>query len=260
MNQKSEWAGKFCIVTGAASGIGAATMKLLAEKGATVVALDVDVARLTQKIESLSTGSGTVLGRYCDLANESTIRSIFDEFATESLYALFNIAAVPSPGLEISELSSENWDLVMNINCKSVFLTSKFALNLFANNHGGVIVNTTSVHAYASAPNMSVYAASKGAVLALTTQLALELNKYRIRVVGIAPGSVNTPMTTLDITLDKDRLNKLGLPTDGYSIGHVGEPEEIAEALLWVASEKASFMNGATLTVDGGLLAKLLNE
>jgi 3-oxoacyl-[acyl-carrier protein] reductase len=259
VNNNSELLKKFCIVTGGASGIGAATVQLLAQRGATVIALDLNSSELEKKTDALKSEPGKVHGRHCDLSDEASIRRIFDEFSTISLEALFNIAALPSPGLDISQLESTEWDRIMDVNCKSIFLTSKYALPLFINNKHGVIVNTTSVHAYASAPNMSVYAASKGAVISLTTQLALELNKYKIRVVGIAPGSVNTPMTTLDLEKDREKLLQLGLSTDGYSIGHVGDPFEIAEALLWIATPKASFVNGTTLVVDGGLLSRLFN-
>jgi NAD(P)-dependent dehydrogenase (short-subunit alcohol dehydrogenase family) len=108
--------------------------------------------------------------------------------------------------------------------------------------------------------NHAAYAASKGGVNSLTGQLALELNPLNIRVVGVAPGSVRTPMTTNDIERDKSLLEELGFPTDGRSIGHVGEPEEIAEVLLWSASSAASFVNGTVITADAGLLARLTFE
>jgi len=247
------------IVTGAASGIGAATLKLLSQKGALVLALDLEIAGMERVVGELPQGSGNIILRKCDLSKEESIAKVFREFGNYSLTALLNIAALASPNLDISELPTSTWDRVLNVNVRGIFLMSKYALPLFKNAGGGVIVNVSSVHAYASMPNNSVYAASKGAVNALTAELALELNSKNIRVVGVAPGSVRTPMTTRNIRKDGAKLRALGFPTDGKSIGHVGEPEEIAEALVWISSPAASFVNGTTFVVDGGLLARLVN-
>lgn len=259
MKKNSEWDGKFCIVTGAASGIGAATMMLLSRMGAQVLAIDLDKLKLSEKITEMGVQGATVITRICDVSNEESVANLYREFGSKRLSALFNIAAIPSPSISIEKLSSQLWDTIMNVNVKSVFLMSKYALPLFRNNAKGVIVNTSSVHAYASMRKMTAYAASKGALVSMTSQLSLDLVDDRIRVVGIAPGSVNTPMTTKNLKEDANKLNEMGFPTDGYSIGHVGEPIEIAEALVWVASSKASFVNGTTIAVDGGLLARLVN-
>lgn len=260
MESDDEWFGKFCVVTGAASGIGAATTLKLAKLGARVLALDIDEVKLLNSVQSLPENlQSFVIPRICDISSEAEVSALFLSFRTESLSALLNIAALPSPGISIEEMTTDLWDRIMSVNVKGVFLMTKYSLPLFRNNQTGVIVNTSSVHAIASTKNMSAYAASKGALISLTTQLSLDLVGDRVRVVGIAPGSVNTPMTTLDLQSDSARLNALGFPTDGYSLGHVGEPEEIAEAIIWVASSKASFVNGTTIIVDGGLLAKLVN-
>lgn len=257
MKDNQTWKEKFCIVTGAASGIGAATLKLLEEQGSSVLGLD---KQEPSKFYEVIPQSERIQYRKCDLANPIEIERVFDEFSHQKLSALFNIAALPSNGLGISSLSVEQWDAVINVNLRAVFLTSKFALPLFKNNQGGCIVNVSSVHAFASMRNHSAYAASKGGVNSLTSQLALELNPLGIRVVGVAPGSVRTPMTTKDLEKDRSLLEKLGFPTDGESIGHVGEPEEIAEVLIWSASPAASFVNGTVITADAGLLARLTFE
>jgi len=249
----------FYIVTGAASGIGAATLRLLLDRGASVLGLDIDLNGMKKNVGDLEVTRRRVFLRKCDLSKEADITKVFKEFHEYSLTALLNIAAVLSSDSSIADLPTSTWDRVLNVNARGIFLTSKYALPLFKNAGGGVIVNVSSVHAYGSMPNNSAYAASKGAVVALTAELALELNSRNIRVVGVAPGAVRTPMTTSDIKKDGARLRALGFPTDGKSIGHVGEPEEIAEALIWISSPAASFVNGTTLVVDGGLLARLVN-
>ena len=249
----------FYIVTGAASGIGAASLRMLVDRGASVLGLDVDLDGMEGIVKDLDLKSQRVFIRKCDLSREADIAKVFKEFQEYSLTALLNIAAVLSSDSSIADLPTSIWDKVLNVNARGIFLTSKYALPLFQNAGGGVIVNVSSVHAYGSMPNNSAYAASKGAVVALTAELALELNSRNIRVVGVAPGAVRTPMTTKDIKKDGAKLRALGFPTDGKSIGHVGEPEEIAEALIWISSPSASFVNGTTLVVDGGLLARLVN-
>jgi NAD(P)-dependent dehydrogenase (short-subunit alcohol dehydrogenase family) len=254
MTGKNYWEGRFCIVTGAASGIGLATSKMLIAQGATVLGLDKsDESDSIKQVFSKNQSSYLK----CDLAKPQEIENAFGSYSSSKLSALFNIAALPTNGLGIQDTSVQDWDLIINVNLRSIFLTSKYSLPLFKNNNGGCIVNVSSVHAYATMKNHAAYAASKGGVNSLTTQLAIELNPLGIRVVGVAPGSIRTPMTTMNLEKDSEVLNKLGFPTDGKSIGHVGEPEEIAQTLLWCASSEASFITGTTIQADGGLLARL---
>ena len=254
MTSKGYWDGQFCIVTGAASGIGLATATLLSNNGAVVLGLD--------KSENAGSHAKVFADhknqyRKCDLADPEEIEKVFAEFKNSKLAALFNVAGLPTNGLGIEETSVNDWDRIINVNLRAVFLTSKYSLPLFKNNGGGCIVNVSSVHAYATMKNHAAYAASKGGMNSLTTELAIELNPQSIRVVGVAPGSIRTPMTSTDLVRDADLLNSLGFPTDGKSIGHVGEPEEIARILMWSASPEASFITGTTIQADGGLLSRL---
>ena len=254
MTSKGYWDGQFCIVTGAASGIGLATSKLLSSNGATVLGLDrSDDAGTSANVFA----EGNNLYRKSDLSVPEEIERVFAEFKTSKLAALFNVAGLPTNGLGIEETSVSDWDRIINVNLRAVFLTSKYSLPLFKNNGGGSIVNVSSVHAYSTMKNHAAYAASKGGMNSLTTELAIELNPQSIRVVGVAPGSIRTPMTTTDLKRDSELLNSLGFPTDGKSIGHVGEPEEIARVLTWCASPEASFITGTTIQADGGLLSRL---
>ena len=257
MTSKGYWEGQFCIVTGAASGIGLATAQLLSGNGATVLGLD----RSEDAGASANVfAEGNNLYRKCDLSVPVEIEKVFAEFTTSKLAALFNVAGLPTNGLGIEETSVSDWDRIINVNLRAVFLTAKYSLPLFKNNGGGAIVNVSSVHAYSTMKNHAAYAASKGGMNSLTTELAIELNPRSIRVVGVAPGSIRTPMTTTDLKRDSELLNSLGFPTDGKSIGHVGEPEEIARILTWCASSEASFITGTTIQADGGLLSRLGSE
>ena len=254
MTSKSYWGGQFCIVTGAASGIGLATAQLLSSNGATVLGLD----RSKDAGTSANVfAEGNNHYRKCDLSVPAEIEKVFAEFKTSKLAALFNVAGLPTNGLGIEETSVSDWDRIINVNLRAVFLTAKYSLPLFKHNGGGAIVNVSSVHAYSTMKNHAAYAASKGGMNSLTTELAIELNPQSIRVVGVAPGSIRTPMTTTDLKRDSELLNSLGFPTDGKSIGHVGEPEEIARILTWCASSEASFITGTTIQADGGLLSRL---
>lgn len=254
MTSKGYWDGQFCIVTGAASGIGLATAQLLSNNGATVLGLD---RREDAGTSANVFAEGNNLYRKCDLSVPEEIEKVFAEFKTSKLAALFNVAGLPTNGLGIEETTVSDWDRIINVNLRAVFLTSKYSLPLFKNNGGGSIVNVSSVHAYSTMKNHAAYAASKGGMNSLTTELAIELNPQSIRVVGVAPGSIRTPMTTTDLKRDSELLNSLGFPTDGKSIGHVGEPEEIARILTWCASSEASFITGTTIQADGGLLSRL---
>ena len=250
MNSKSYWEGQFCIVTGAASGIGLATAQLLSDSGATVLGLDRNES-VGSDAKILSENKN--LYRKCDLSLPEDIEKVFAEFKNSKLSALFNVAGLPTNGLGIEKTSVSDWDTILNVNLRAVFLTSKYSLPLFKNNGGGCIVNVSSVHAYSTMKNHAAYAASKGGMNSLTTELAIELNPRSIRVVGVAPGSIRTPMTTSDLARDAELLNSLGFPTDGKSIGHVGEPEEIAAAVAFLASTDAAYMTGQAVNVCGGL-------
>jgi NAD(P)-dependent dehydrogenase (short-subunit alcohol dehydrogenase family) len=253
---KGNWEDKIVVVTGAAAGIGYETAKILSSYGARVLAVDINASKLAKSVQQCS-GKHRAVPVALDISSEREVAKFFSNYASEPLAALLNVAGIMLPGIKLENLDSSDWDRTLNINVKSIFLMAKYALPLFRNNDQGVIVNVSSVHAFASVIHTTAYAASKGAVLALTRQLAIELAADKIRVVGIAPGAVNTEMTTRNLTGSLEQLNSLGIPTDDRSIGRLGEPSEIANAIIWAASQDASFVNGTTIAVDGGMLSKL---
>lgn len=246
------------MITGAAGGIGRATVKLFSEKGWMVIGVD-----------RSAFGAGFPehgIFIQADIAEEKNLKVIFTEVkqVTGTLDAMINNAAyqVTKPMLETT---SEEWDAVMASNLRSVFLSTKLAHPLLAAKGGGAIVNTSSVHAIQTSANIAAYAASKGGLLALTRAMAIEFAAENIRVNAILPGAVDTPMLRAGMNREHagdgslhERLENLARKTVN---GRVGSPEEIAKAIYFLADgEQSSFMTGQALVVDGGATCRLSTE
>jgi len=249
---------KAVLITGAAGGIGRATVDLFTRMGWSVIG--VDRAPFGDQFPS----SGIFI--QSDISVGENLETIFQQVHafTGYLNALVNNAAlqIAKPMLETSV---EEWDAVMASNLRSVFLGVKLAYPLFEAAGGGAIVNVSSVHAVATSANIAAYAASKGGLLALTRAIAIEFAPHNIRANAILPGAVDTPMLRAglgrghvsgsDIT---ERLDNLARRTVN---GRVGRPDEIAQANYFLADEAhSSFMNGQALIIDGGPTARLSNE
>lgn len=247
------------LITGAASGIGRATAIAFGNDGRIVVCADVDAAGAAATAAQIVAGGGTAIPIAVDVADdESCGAAVKDAAAAGRLESLVNIAGILPADDRIDRLPPELWDKTMAVNVRSVYSMSRHAVP-YMQQAGGVIVNTTSVHAFATMPGSAAYAASKGAVLALTRQLALDLTPLGIRVVAVAPGSVDTPMSRQSLAgSGTTSLAELGFSDDPRAVGRVGAPAEIAAAIVWLASPTASFVNGTCLTVDGALLARLI--
>jgi glucose 1-dehydrogenase len=246
------------MITGAAGGIGRATVKLFSEKGWTVIGVD------RSAFGAGFPEHGVFI--QADIAEEKNLQVIFSEVkqVTETLDAMINNAAyqVTKPMLETT---TEEWDAVMASNLRSVFLSTKLAHPLLAAKGGGAIVNTSSVHAIQTSANIAAYAASKGGLLALTRAMAIEFASENIRVNAILPGAVDTPMLRAGMNREHagdgslhERLENLARKTVN---GRVGSPEEIAKAIYFLADgEQSSFMTGQALVVDGGATCRLSTE
>ncbi len=240
---------RYVLITGAAGGVGRATVQLFTEKRWRVIGVD----------RSEFGGSFPPSGLFiqADIADPVQLEEIYSKVNqfTETLDAVVNNAAVQVVK-PLLETSVEEWDAVMASNLRSVFLGAKLAHPLLKNRGGGAIVNVSSVHAVATSPNVSSYAASKGGLLALTRSMAIEFASNNIRVNAILPGAVDTPM--LSAHLDQARLENLARKTVN---GRIGLPSEIAHAIYFLADEtQSSFMTGQFMVVDGGATAKLSTE
>lgn len=252
-------AGKVALVTGAARGIGAATARRFAAEGARVVAADVDAAGAAETAARIVAEGGAALARRADVAAAAECEALVGAAAEwgGALHVVVNNAAVGQFDGTVETLPEAEWDRVLAINLKSVFLVSKYAVPRLRAAGGGAILNVASVHAFATSAEVAAYAAAKGGVVALSRQMAIDLAKDGIRVVSICPGAVDTPMLRSHVERQQTTLEALGISTDPRAIGRVGRPEELAAALCWLASDDASFVTGAPILVDGGLLASL---
>lgn len=254
---------KTVLITGAAGGIGRATVALFAEKGWRV--LGVDRAPFDNAQDEVSFPENGFFIQ-ADISRGEELEAIFakaQEF-TESLDALVNNAALQI-AKPLVDTTVEEWDAVMAANLRSVFLGVKLAHPLLKNKGGGAVVNVSSVHAIQTSANIAAYAASKGGLLALTRAMAIEFAPDNIRVNAILPGAVDTPMLRAGLGRGhvghgdiQERLDNLARRTVS---GKVGTPEEIAQAIYFLAdNEQSSFMTGQAMVVDGGATARLSTE
>jgi len=245
------------LITGAAGGIGRATVALFAEKGWHVIGVD----RVTFGEGFPDDG----LFIHSDISRPDDMESIFVQAHTfaKSLDAVVNNAAMQI-AKPLVQTSVEEWDAVMASNLRSVFLGVKLAYPLLKEK-GGAVVNVSSVHAIQTSANIAAYAASKGGMLALTRAMAIEFAPDNIRVNAILPGAVDTPMLRAGLGRGhvghgdiQERLENLARKTVS---GKIGKPEEIAHAIYFLAdNEQSSFMTGQALVVDGGATARLSTE
>lgn len=249
---------KTVLITGAAGGIGRATVSLFAEKGWRVIG--VDRAPFGEDFPA----NGLFI--QSDISHPESMDAIFQQVRafTESLDALVSNAAV-QVAKPLVDTTVEEWDMVIANNLRPAFLLSRLAHPLLKTAGGGSIVNVSSVHAVQTSANIAAYAASKGGLLALTRAIAIEFANDNIRVNAILPGAVDTPMLRAGLNrghLAGDdihtRLDNLARKTVN---GRVGKPEEIAHAIFFLADgTQSSFMTGQAMIVDGGATARLSTE
>lgn len=246
------------LITGAAGGIGRASVSLFAEKGWRVIGVD------RNEFGDDFPQNGAFIRS--DISRPEDMEAIFEQAKSfsDTLDALVNNAAL-QVAKPLVETTVEEWDAVMAANLRSVFLGVKLAYPLLKAGNGGSIVNVSSVHAVQTSTNIAAYAASKGGLLALTRAMAIEFAPDNIRVNAILPGAVDTPMLRAGLGRGhvgsgdiQERLDNLARKTVS---GKVGKPEEIAHAIYFLAdNEQSSFMTGQAMIVDGGATARLSTE
>lgn len=234
--------GRVALVTGGGSGIGAATVALLRERGATVIAADI----------APGDGDGVVeLDVTDDAAVDAVVAAIVAEHGRLDLAA--NVAGTPGSYAEIVDASTADWRRTMAVNLDGLFFCVRAELRaMVAAGNGGSIVNVASGAARMGVAGLAAYSASKHAVLGLTRTAALEVARRGIRVNAVCPGSVRTPMLRGFVGGDEDALESMGRVAP---MRRLGEPAEIAEAIVWLLSDAASFVTGSTVDPDGGVAA-----
>jgi NAD(P)-dependent dehydrogenase (short-subunit alcohol dehydrogenase family) len=248
--------GKVAIVTGGASGIGRATALLFAKEGAAVAIVDLNETEGEAVVQKIIDNGGNAIFVRADVSKaedcQLAVRQTVEKFG--KLDILFNNAGIIRRATVV-ETSEEEWDKVMAINVKSVFLLSKYAIPVMTEKGGGVIVNTASGWGLAGGRKAAVYCASKGAVVLLTKAMALDHAAQNIRVNCICPGDTDTPMLRNEARQLSKPENQFLLESAQRPLGRIGKPEEIAQAALFLASGTSSFITGTALIVDGGALA-----
>lgn len=244
---------KTAIVTGAGRGIGRAIALELAQQGANVVVSDINLKDIQAVCAEIIETGGTAIAVKCDVSKKSDIDTMMKRTIQtyKKLDILINNAGVVimKPFLQMTE---KDWDFILDINLKGVFLCTSAATKKMMKQGSGKIVSIASIAGKVGFDNTSAYCASKAAIINLTRELALELSPHNINVNAIAPGVIETPMTA---GMLQDKKSKAGLMA-GIPIGRVGQPEDIAKAAAYLVSEDASFVTGHTLVVDGGWLAR----
>lgn len=249
--------GKVALVTGAAMGIGRATAVLLGREGARVVLADVDRDRGEESLGLVREAGGDGLFVRCDVARaedvEAAVGAAVEAFGR--LDVLHNNVGV-ALGASVVETSEELWRRVLEVNLGGVYRGCKYAIPRMIRTGGGSIVNSGSVQGLRGFPGWAAYAASKGGIAALTRQVALEYAGQGIRANCVAPGTIMTPLNEKvfaeaeDPEALRETWNKM------HPVGRFGQPEEVAEAVLFLASDASSFVTGQTLVVDGGITIK----
>jgi len=248
--------GKVAIVTGAASGIGRATARAFAQSGVKVVLADIsaEVGEGVAGEISRQTGTATSFVK-CDVSKaievERMVRHAIERFGRVD-YA-FNNAGTEGVAAATAECTEENFDRTLAIDLKGTWLCMKHEIAQMLKQGGGAIVNCSSIAGLVGFPNLPAYVAAKHGVIGLTKTAALELAKSNIRVNAICPGVIHTPMVDRFVGGDAEAMRAL---VAGEPIGRIGEPSEIADAVLYLCSARASFVTGAALPADGGWVAQ----
>jgi len=240
---------KISLVTGSGQGIGKAIALTFATEGSYVVVNDIDLDKATTVAEEINTSGGKALPIRADVSKSKEVSNMVAEAirSFDKIDILVNNVGIQtvSPFLNLSE---EEWQRVIDINLKGTFLCSQMVAREMVKNRKGKIINISSIHQSIPRCNKAHYDASKAGIMILTKDMALELSKYKINVNCIAPGTIATPMNK-DILDSPERIAEMN---SKIPLGRMGQPEEVAQAALFLASDEADYITGATICIDGG--------
>ncbi len=255
MQSAGQLSGKVALITGGASGIGRATALLFAREGAAVIVADVNQDAGQRVVEEIARADGRAFFETVDVTRAVDCRRVVEHAMREfdRVDILFNNAGIIRRAT-VMDLSEDDWDRVMAVNVKSIYLLSREVIQHMEKQGAGSIINTASGWGLAGGAKAAVYCASKGAVVLLTKAMAID-HGPRIRVNCICPGDTDTGMLRAEAEQLGDESRRFLAEAAKRPLGRVGQPEEIAQAVLYLASDASSFVTGTALVVDGGGLA-----
>ena len=244
-------ANKVALITGAGSGMGKSAALIFAQEGAKVAAVDINEAQVKETAGEIAKNGGEAIALRADVSNSENVKRVVDETVAKfgGLNIVYNNAGIEGDSNFLSNMTEEQFDRVIAINLRGVFLGMKYALPHLVKAGGGSIINQASIAGLIAVRGGAAYAAAKAGVIALTRVGALEYGRYNIRVNAICPGAIETPMA--------QRIRQ-GQPPNPKAIqrisvlGRMAEPEEIAKVALFLASDDSSFATGAPFIIDGG--------
>jgi NAD(P)-dependent dehydrogenase (short-subunit alcohol dehydrogenase family) len=247
--------GKIALVTGAGSGIGRATALVFAREGAKVVVADVVVDGGEETVRQIKAAGGEAIFTKADMAKAAEVEAMVQKAVATygRLDCAHNNAGIEGATGRTADYREEDWDRVISINLTGVWFCMKYEIAQMLKQGGGAIVNTASDAGLLGVPQMPAYVASKHGVVGLTKTAALEYAKSGIRVNAVCPGVIKTPMVE---RITGQRAGRAERMAAAEPVGRMGKPEEIAEAVVWLCSEAASFVTGLPMPVDGGIAAQ----
>ena len=246
---------KVIVVTGGASGIGRTISMMFARNGAKVYIADIDETNAMETVTEAERAGLTLIFQKADVSVQKEVANLINKVETDErcIDVVVNNAGI-NILKNVTELEEEEWDLLMNINLKSVFLTAKYALPGMTARKKGCFVNIGSVSGLAADYGFSVYNAAKAGMINLTKNVAINYGIYGVRANIVCPGAISTSL--LEEAFDKStNVNLRKQFNEAYPMGRIGTTQEVASAVIFLASDEASFINGEVLVVDGGIIS-----